>query len=227
VETIGSTESRGAGRRERRKAATRASLVRAGRKLFSEDGIYEARVEDLAEHAEIGKGTLYLYFASKQDLAQAVVEAGFRDLEKCLSTAAASVLTFDALIDEIARAHGEFYEANPDLLRIFHQARGILMFQQPEWAGLRKPLERHVAHIATLLGRVPSPFRDRIAQRRAIALTLFGAISGACSVREALHTGPAGDVRKALIRGGAARLAAGLVWRGGRARRARARGRSS
>jgi AcrR family transcriptional regulator len=226
VPAVKSTEPTGGGRREQRKVATRAGLVRAGRKLFSEQGIYEARVEDLAVQASIGKGTLYLYFASKQDLAQAVVEAGFRDLEDCLSAAAARVASFPVLVDEIARVHGEFFAANPDLLRIFHQARGILMFRRPEWESLRKPLQRHIGHIAMLLARVPSPVRDRAALRRAIALTLFGAISGACSVRAALEPGPAADRWTSLFTEGIAGLAVEMARRGGVPRPARLRGRT-
>lgn len=48
------------GRRERRKSITRADLLKAGRRLFSQKGLYESHVEDLTEIAGIAKGTFYL-----------------------------------------------------------------------------------------------------------------------------------------------------------------------
>ena len=211
------------GRREHRKASTRTELVRAGRKLFSEKGIYEARIEDLAEHAGIAKGTLYLYFASKVELVQAVVDGGFEDLALGVSTAVQGRRTFNGVIGGIVQSHLDFFEANPDLMRVFHQVRGILKFHRPEWEPLRQPLERHVAHVARLLAQVPSPVRDRAARRRAMALVLFGAISGACSVRVALESGPGADRWSSLLRDGFTGLAAQLA-RSDEGRRPKRRG---
>ena len=198
------------GRREYRKSSTRAQLVRAGRKLFSEKGIYEARIEELAEHAGIAKGTLYLYFASKVQLVHAVVEEGFEDLGRRVSAAVEGQRAFNDVVGCIVQAHLDFFTANPDLMRVFHQVRGILKFHRPEWLPLRQPLERHVGHIARLLARAPSPVRDRVARRRAMALILFGAISGACSVRAALESGPGASRWSSLLRDGFTGLAADL-----------------
>lgn len=212
------------GRRERKKVITRADLVRAGRTLFSSEGIYEVRIEDLAERAGIGKGTLYLYFANKQDLVQAVVEGGFQELETQLDAAATQAASFPELMDEIVRAYTQFFASNPDLQRIFHQVRGILKFHRPEWLPVRVPLEKHIGYVARLLARTPSAVRERPAQRKAMALVLFGAVSGACSVRAALESGPAPEAWSNLLRRGLAGLSGGLTRGGAGRRRGRVRG---
>ena len=56
------------GVRARKRISTRRELVLAGRRLFSQEGIYESRIEDITKHAGIAKGTLYLHFRSKEDL---------------------------------------------------------------------------------------------------------------------------------------------------------------
>jgi AcrR family transcriptional regulator len=190
---------------------TRAELVRAGRTLFSREGIYEARVEDLAQLAGIGKGTLYLYFANKQDLVQAVVEGGFRELEKRLDAGSARSASLPELVDALVEEYTEFFELNPDLLRILHQARGILKFRRREWLPLRTSFEQHLTHLTRLLGRVSSPVRERPARRRSIAIILFGAISGACSVRVALKSGPGAEVWSRLLRAGLSGLSGDLA----------------
>lgn len=46
----------------------RAEILRSAEKLFITNGINETRIEDIAKDADIGKGTLYLYFKNKDDM---------------------------------------------------------------------------------------------------------------------------------------------------------------
>lgn len=57
------------------RAAREAAILRAALRCFAERGYDGARIEDIAENAQIGKGTLYVYFASKQALLEGVVRA--------------------------------------------------------------------------------------------------------------------------------------------------------
>lgn len=213
------------GLRGRRKFATRALLLQAGRKLFGERGLYESRVEDLAGLAGVAKGTVYLYFESKVELVGAVVETGFQDLERHVGAAVEDRRSLADIVGGIVEAHLEFFATNPDLMRIFHQVRGILKFHRPEWRPLRVPLDRHISHLAGLLARAPSRLRDRGSQRRELAAILFGAVSGASSVREALEIGPDADRWSRLLSRGLRPLALELARReaggGGRRRRER------
>lgn len=61
------TES-AASRRERQKTERRDAIVDAAARVFGEKGASVATMEDVAEAAEVSKGTLYLYFRSKDDL---------------------------------------------------------------------------------------------------------------------------------------------------------------
>lgn len=62
------------GRRwQRRKEARPAEIVEAALEVFAEKGFSAARIDDVAARAGISKGTLYLYFASKEELFKAVV----------------------------------------------------------------------------------------------------------------------------------------------------------
>lgn len=54
---------------EKRKAKTNRRLLEVARQLFSEKGIYWAKVEDITETADFGKGTFYKYFDSKAEYA--------------------------------------------------------------------------------------------------------------------------------------------------------------
>ncbi|HEX8964170.1 MAG TPA: TetR/AcrR family transcriptional regulator [Rhodocyclaceae bacterium] len=70
-------------RHSRRCKETRpADLVSAARVLFAEKGFAATRLEDVAAKAGVSKGTVYLYFDSKETLFRAVVESGLTALGK-------------------------------------------------------------------------------------------------------------------------------------------------
>ena len=58
---------------KRRKDARPQELISAALSLFGEFGYSQTRLDDVAAKAGISKGTVYLYFASKQDLFEAVI----------------------------------------------------------------------------------------------------------------------------------------------------------
>ena len=62
-------------KRERRKQDRPGELLEAALDLFVEKGFAATRVEEVAARAGVSKGTLFLYFPSKEDLFKAVVRA--------------------------------------------------------------------------------------------------------------------------------------------------------
>ena len=55
-------------RRQRRSAETRERLFRAALRLFAEKGFAETTVEDITNAADVGKGTFFNYFPSKEHI---------------------------------------------------------------------------------------------------------------------------------------------------------------
>src|ERR1700744_4958639 len=60
-------------RRARRKEARPGEIVEAALRLFADRGFAATKLEDVAAAAGISKGTIYLYFPTKEDLFRAVV----------------------------------------------------------------------------------------------------------------------------------------------------------
>ena len=59
--------------RQRRKEARPQELLDAALELFGEKGFAATRTDDVAERAGVSKGTLYLYYPSKEELLKAVI----------------------------------------------------------------------------------------------------------------------------------------------------------
>ena len=67
-------------KRERRKEARPGELVKAALDLFVEKGFAATRVDEVATRAGVCKGTLFLYFESKEDLFKAVIRENIANL---------------------------------------------------------------------------------------------------------------------------------------------------
>ena len=90
-------------RRARRKSARPIEIIEAALHLFAERGFAATKLEDVAAAAGIGKGTIYLYFATKEDLFRAVVrQAVVPNLEAAVALAADPTLTTAELLRLLA-----------------------------------------------------------------------------------------------------------------------------
>jgi AcrR family transcriptional regulator len=178
-----------AGRRERRKARTRRALLDAALALFAARGIYDARVEDITEAADLGKGAFYNYFASKNDLVSTLLgEAVDELLEHCAQLTGAGD-TVEARVALVVRAHDAFFRTRPAYQLLFHQARGLLMRPQARDAAIAGVFRRYLDGLAAVLVREAEALP--LAARRDLAAAVAGAITGYRSFEPA--TGVAGS----------------------------------
>jgi AcrR family transcriptional regulator len=61
-------------RSERRRRRNRQALIEAGYQIMTQKGIDAATMAEITELADMGAGTVYNYFASKDELAMAIME---------------------------------------------------------------------------------------------------------------------------------------------------------
>jgi AcrR family transcriptional regulator len=85
---------------ERRKDARPSELLAAALELFVEKGYAGTRLEDVAARAGVSKGTLYLYFANKEDLFKAAVRD---NVVARISASADEVLRFEGTSANLMR----------------------------------------------------------------------------------------------------------------------------
>lgn len=87
IETM--TQDPTAQRWQRRKGSRPSEVLDAALSEFFEKGFEAARLEDIAARAGVSKGTIYLYFSSKEEVFEALVnsipQANIEDLERLLS----------------------------------------------------------------------------------------------------------------------------------------------
>src|SRR5688572_12360780 len=86
--------------RQRRKEARPQELLSAALELFVEKGFAATRSEEVALRAGVSKGTLYLYYPSKEDLLKAVIE---QRLSSEIAAGAAEAASFTGTTPQLLR----------------------------------------------------------------------------------------------------------------------------
>ena len=104
-----------ASRREREKAHRRDVILNAAREVFFARGIHRATVDDVAEQAEVSKGTVYLYFDTKETILAHLLLEGLQLLVDDLEAAFSPSDAFSAIerIRRLALAYLQFYQSRP------------------------------------------------------------------------------------------------------------------
>jgi len=137
-------------RKEREKEHRREEILNAAQKTFFEKGLQSATMDEIAEAAELSKGTLYLYYSSKEDLYLAVMMRGFEVLRGMMvETISKSSSTIEA-IWELARTYLDFSKKHTNYFRMFH------FFQNPSLH--RQVSEDMMAQCNTRTGQLWSVF---------------------------------------------------------------------
>ncbi|MBL8817208.1 MAG: TetR/AcrR family transcriptional regulator [Planctomyces sp.] len=97
-----------------RKTERRNSILQHAAKLFARDGYADCEMERVAAESGIAKGTLYLYFRSKEELFCACVDQGMRELQASVQTAASQHTAALEKISAGILAYLLFFETHPE-----------------------------------------------------------------------------------------------------------------
>lgn len=109
-------------RRQRRSADTRERLFRAALDLFAQKGFVETTVEDITEAADVGKGTFFNYFPSKDHILLAFGEMQLSKLEAAIEVARRTDEPMPEFLRALALRMTQEPVRNPAIIRIILQA---------------------------------------------------------------------------------------------------------
>ena len=114
-------------RKEREKEHRREEILNAAQRVFFEKGLQAATMDEIAEAAELSKGTLYLYYKSKEDLYLAVMMHGMEILYSMfVQTTSTKEPTIVQLV-KLGNAYYDFFREHRSYFRMFY------FFQNPQF----------------------------------------------------------------------------------------------
>ncbi|MFH2056669.1 MAG: TetR/AcrR family transcriptional regulator [bacterium] len=99
-------------------AERRQMILSAALTLFARDGYTGCEVEQIAREAGVGKGTIYRYYPSKQELFLALVDRGYELLQARMLKSRDMTLDVAERFKRGMQAHVDFFLENPDYYRV-------------------------------------------------------------------------------------------------------------
>jgi AcrR family transcriptional regulator len=97
----------------------RACILNAARCVFARQGYADTLVDDIAGQAGIAKGTLYLYFKSKEEIFLAALIEDARRLEALTRERIEAAATWQDKLKAYVTVRMEYLEKHEDFLRIY------------------------------------------------------------------------------------------------------------
>jgi AcrR family transcriptional regulator len=134
------TEAPPGDRGARRRARTRAQLIEAARVLFGRQGVDATRINEITEEADVGFGSFYNHFSSKDEIVEAVLR----------ETVEAQGAAVEALTREL--------EDPAEVVAVAHRYFVRLARSDPDWGWLLVRLD--VSHNVTFAALGPFALRD-------------------------------------------------------------------
>jgi AcrR family transcriptional regulator len=93
-------------------------ILAAALTVFAREGYANSDVEEIAHQADVGKGTIYRYYASKQELFLAVVDRGYELLHAQMTKARDPSRGLPERFKRGMEFHVKFFINNPDYYRV-------------------------------------------------------------------------------------------------------------
>jgi len=116
-------------RRALRAQMTRAGLHEAAVKVITREGPEGLTMDRVAREAGLAKGTLYLYFKSKQDLVESTVQASMGPLVEELHALLDGPLAPEEKLRRLPLVHMGYFEKHRDFYRILLYERNAVQAQ--------------------------------------------------------------------------------------------------
>ena len=144
----------GMGRRQRRAAETRVRLFRCALQLFAERGFPNVTVEDITEAADVGKGTFFNYFESKDHVLGVMAEIQLGKVREAVTLAESGKQSIHSVLRRLFLRVGEEPGRSPDLAR-------ALISSFLASVAVRKLIDRNMSEGRKMAAQVVSVGQER------------------------------------------------------------------
>jgi len=95
------------------------SIREAAMRVVSRKGYDHVTVQDIADEAGVAKGTVYLYFKSREDVLEKTMSFSFEDFHILIREAIGRGTTFHERVEQVVRAQLEYFEQQQEFFRLY------------------------------------------------------------------------------------------------------------
>jgi len=163
-------------RQRRRTKNTHQKLIEAAKAVFAEKGMDMARIDEISERADVGKGTFYYHFKGKSQLIKELIKGILSDLVATIEEKCRGSTDIESLLGSLIGVHIEFFSKCWEDFVLYFQSRSDLTLQDG-YSGIETPFIEYLECIESLLESVIKHKLPQPVLRR-IACAITGFVSG-------------------------------------------------
>jgi AcrR family transcriptional regulator len=157
---------------------TRLAILRCAAEVFSERPYHEVLTDEISTRLKIGKGTLYRYFASKEELYFATIVDGLQGMQAAIEESLRQDAPLERSIEALTRTIiGYFWERRDFFVLLYRHEAKLDPSERAEWQKGREEL-------TTMVGqRLAAELGEDAIDTRLVVEMLFGMIRSVCLYR--------------------------------------------
>jgi AcrR family transcriptional regulator len=149
-------------------------IIQVATQLFSEKSYHDVTIDEVAAKAGIAKGTIYLYFESKEKLYLEILEYGFESIESLIENEVAKTDPASEKLKKVLRLIFGFYRQNLDVLRILSRDETHLIREHYQFTEHWR--ERRIKLYEKILEKGVKEGSFRPINTKLLALIIFGLV---------------------------------------------------
>ena len=192
-------------------AFRRSVLLEAAQKVFGTCGFDGATMERIAQEAGVAKGTIYLYYSSKQSIYDAALNSALAELDEMTRRRLDAAATVREAVSAFIQARTEYFLARPDFFCMYIAAVAAHITTRKKRASeLHAILDRQTRALEAAIARGVARGEVRRVDPAATALAIFDVTRG--FVARTLFLAPGASVTARTA--GDTEFLAELIWHG-------------
>ena len=158
---------------------TRQAILRCAAEVFSERPYHQVLTDEISTRLKVGKGTLYRYFASKEELYFASIVDGLQGLQEAIDETLRQDVPLDRIIEALSRTIISYFWKRRDFFVLLyrHEAK-IDPSERVEWQKGRESVVSAVGQ------RLAAELGDNGVDHRLAVEMLLGMIRSVCLYRD-------------------------------------------
>jgi TetR/AcrR family fatty acid metabolism transcriptional regulator len=160
---------------------TRLAIVNCAAEVFAQQDFHEVLTDDIAHRLGIGKGTIYRYFRSKEELYLAAIGEGLSGLRATVERAIEDNKDLRPTIEGLAGTLISYFWRRRDFFVLLHRLEAKL--SEEERTDWQKSRDEVVAMVARRLDQAVAAGEINRVDARLAVEALFGMIRGVCVYR--------------------------------------------
>lgn len=160
--------------RQRRRSQAAKKIMDEGLRLMGTRGLHATKIEDITQAADIGKGTFFTHFASKEIFIAKLVDQVLSDLARRVRPLALAAQEPEALLSGVGGVHLRYFQLRPEAAALLTQAVSLSP-GHPAGQEIHARLKQHLEMVAEIITPALTPMgwpEDRALELAAAVIAL-------------------------------------------------------